>query len=275
MGKVNKHLVNGRRYLAGLPDKRWPTGRTKGVEMTIDGKPRRARRRAVAALATGALAATAALGVAFSPSAYADSSPGVVSGNNTPTPIHSATDWDSNFGSYYSGWDNQSAPGGSGFDVDTGNTQQPAAGSGLPDLSGPTGLGGASSTGIGAGIGGASISLTKSSTLASGEAVSANEPVGYAFTVTNTGTAAVYPGTVSDTGLDGTPLAVSCPIGCTGTLAPGASATYVATGTVTAADLIRGYLGDTAQAVVTGWFGGLVQNIVANTTLVVTIHAAS
>ncbi len=149
------------------------------------------------------------------------------------------------------------------------------AGSGLPDLSGPTGLGGASSTGIGAGIGGASISLTESSTLASGATVSANEPVGYAFTVTNTGVAAVNAGTVTDTRFDGTSLAVSCQIGCTGTLAPGASATYVATGTVTAADLIRGYLGDTAQAVVTSSFAGLVQNIVANTTLVVTIHAAS
>lgn len=239
-------------------------------------KPRCARKRKAAVLATGAVTAAAVLGVAFSPSAgastggNADESPGFLSGNVTQTPIAIPTDyWGAGSGSNYV-YAPPTFPGSS-FDVGSDQTgpQSPTV-----DIAPPQ-LGGASSTGIGAGIGGASTLLTESSTLASGAAVSANQPVVRAFTVRNTGSLPVYPGTVTDTSLDGTPLAVSCQAGCTSTLAPGASTTYVATGTVTQADLIRGYVGDTAQAAVTANWSGGVQNVVANTTLVVRIHAAS
>ena len=244
-------------------------------------------RRSTALILAGAFAASTAIGVAIPSGAFAAAG-STTYGSSTwdyyaaPTTSSSSFDVTSNgaVGSTDPGLPPTPPGGGTTTPPSSGGagstTPPPPPGS-VPPPPAPPLPNGASSTTVAVGPFGASITMTKTASLLPGASVSVGQVVTYAVTVKNTGSTPAYlfeP--VTDTELDGTPVPLSCLKFCTTTLAPGAWTVYTGTERVSYGDIVRGYLGDTAQAApYIPLTATTLLPVLAHTTLVLRIQAAT
>lgn len=230
-------------------------------------------RRSAAVAIAGTLAAATAFAVVIPAGARADTAPATYGSDYYTAPDLSSGTYtvDSTGGTTDPGLPPTPPGGGTTPPPDGTGTTPP------PPVSGPPLPNGASSTYVAVGMYGASVSLTKTSSLTNGAAVTPGQVVTYSFKLVNNGPATVQMfGSITDSTLDGMPVPVSCLKNCSVNLAPGGSTVYQATQAVTSIDLLRGFLGDTAQVVVNAPFtAGLMQPLIAHTTLVVRVTAAT